>query len=161
LRRVCEQTGQAGVFSLNERYDRPQVWRELKTLATEAHRDGVPLRPVVAPRPIAMLLGLTASQHPFSGTPSYKKIAALPLAHHGGRVRIWSGPEFLPQPLSEDPIAGPTSPLIRRLTYPHMFRFGNPPNYTPRREDAITEIAKRESRKPAEVAYDIMIEDGG
>jgi N-acyl-D-aspartate/D-glutamate deacylase len=42
-----------------------------------------------------------------------------------------------------------------------MFRFGNPPNYTPRREDAITEIAKREGREPAEVVYDVMIEDGG
>jgi N-acyl-D-aspartate/D-glutamate deacylase len=158
LRRVCERTGQAGVFSLNERYDRPQVWRELQALATEAHRDGVPLRPVVAPRPIAMLLGLTASQHPFSGTPSYKRIAALPLAE---RVRIMSDPEFRRQLLSEDPIVGSTFPLIRRLTYSHMFRFGNPPNYTPRREDAITEIAKRQGRKPAEVAYDIMIEDGG
>jgi hypothetical protein len=62
---------------------------------------------VVTPRPIAMLLDLTASQHPFSGIRSNKKIAALLLAE---RVRIMSDPEFRRMLLSEDPIAGSTFP---------------------------------------------------
>ena len=42
-----------------------------------------------------------------------------------------------------------------------MFRFGNPPNYEPKREDSIAAIAAREGRAPQEVAYDILIEDDG
>ena len=63
--------------------------------------------------------------------------------------------------LSEDPIAGATWPLIRRLQYTHMYRFGNPPNYLPKKEDSIEEMAKRRGVTPPELAYHILIEDGG
>jgi N-acyl-D-aspartate/D-glutamate deacylase len=42
-----------------------------------------------------------------------------------------------------------------------MFRFGNPPNYLPRREDSLAAIAAREGRRPEEVAYDALLEDEG
>ena len=45
--------------------------------------------------------------------------------------------------LSEYPVAGSTFPLIHRIGYAHMFRFGNPPFYEPKREDSIVAIAER------------------
>src|SRR3546814_14457272 len=42
-----------------------------------------------------------------------------------------------------------------------MFRFGNPPCYAPKREGSIAAIAAREGRTAPEIAYDILIEDGG
>ena len=42
-----------------------------------------------------------------------------------------------------------------------MFRFGNPPNYQPQREDSLAAIAAREGRTPQEVAYDVLLEDDG
>src|SRR3546814_7330884 len=42
-----------------------------------------------------------------------------------------------------------------------MFRFGNPPGYAPKREGSIAAIAAREGRTAPEIAYDILIEDGG
>ena len=42
-----------------------------------------------------------------------------------------------------------------------MFRFTDPLNYTPAREDSIAAIAAREGRTPQEVAYDMLIEDDG
>ena len=42
-----------------------------------------------------------------------------------------------------------------------MFRFTDPLNYTPAREDSVAAIAAREGRTPQEVAYDILIEDEG
>ena len=158
LRRVIEKSGRTAVFSLTQRHDRTEFWKELLQLSGEAARDGLSIRPVVAPRPIGILLGLEGSQNPFSGTPSYKRIAGRPLAE---RVKIMQDPEFRRQLLSEDPVAGSTFPLIHRIGYAHMFRFGNPPSYSPRREDSIAAIAEREGRTAPEVAYDILLEDGG
>ena len=158
LRRIVARSGRNGVFTLTRRHDRTTHWKILLVLAGGAIRDGVSLCPVVAPRPIGILLGLEGSQNPFSGTPSYKRIAKLPLDE---RVRVMSDPEFRRQLLSEDPIEGSTFPLIRRLMYAHMYRFGNPPCYEPKREDSVQAMADREGRSAPEVAYDILIEDGG
>ncbi len=158
LRRVVEASGRTAVFSLTQRHDRTEVWKELLALADGAIRDGVSIRPVVAPRPIGILLGLEGSQNPFSGTPSYKSIAHHPLAE---RVRILNDPEFRRRLLSEDPVAGSTFPLIQRIGYARMFRFGNPPCYEPKRDDSIAAIAEREGRTAPEVAYDMLLEDEG
>jgi N-acyl-D-aspartate/D-glutamate deacylase len=160
LRRLVERSGRPAVFSLTQRHeeDRSNVWKELMVLADEAIKAGHSVRPVAPPRPIGLLLGLEGSQNPFSGTPAYKSIAAKPLAE---RVRIMQDGEFRRRVLSEDPIAGSTFPLIRRLMYTQMFRFGNPPNYMPKADDSIACLAQRQGRSAAEVAYDILLEDGG
>jgi N-acyl-D-aspartate/D-glutamate deacylase len=134
------------------------VWRDLLKHADDAARDGVPIRPVVAPRAIGVLLGLTGSQNPFSGTPTYKSIAHLPLAE---RVRRMHDPAVRAAILSDDPKQGSTFPLFHRLEFSQMFRFGNPPNYQPRREDSLAAVAAREGRTPQDVAYDALLEEDG
>ncbi len=158
LRRVVEASARPAVFSLSQRHERPDDWRIMMREADRAIGDGHTIRAVCPPRAIGLLLGLEGSQNPFSGTPSYKKIAHLPLAE---RVRIMRDPEFRRQLLSEDPVKESTFPLIERLAYKHMFRFGNPPNYTPKEEHSITAIAAREGRTAPEVAYDVLLEDEG
>jgi N-acyl-D-aspartate/D-glutamate deacylase len=158
IRRVVEKCGRSCVFTLTQRHARPTVWRDLLGYADEANAAGLSIRPVVAPRAIGVLLGLEGSQNPFSGTPSYKSIAHLPLAE---RVRRMSDPEFRRQMLSEDPKKGSTFPLFHRLAFTQMFRFGNPPNYQPQRADSLAAIAEREGRTPQEVAYDVLLEDDG
>ena len=160
LRRVVEKSGRTAVFSLTQRHEKERmgVWKELMSYADDAVKAGHSIRPVFPPRAIGILLGLDGSQNPFSGTPTYKFIAHLPRAE---RVKAMQDPEVRRKILSEDPIAGSTFPLIKRLSYDQMFRFGNPPNYLPKGEDAISAMAKREGRTAPEVAYDILIEDGG
>jgi N-acyl-D-aspartate/D-glutamate deacylase len=158
LRRVVERCGRPCVFTLTQRHARPTVWRDLLSYADAAIADGVPMRPVVAPRAIGILMGLEGSQNPFSGTPSYRSIAHLPLAE---RVRRMRDPDFRRQLLAEDPKKESTFVLINRVSYAQMFHFGNPPNYRPRREDSFTAIAEREGRSPEEVAYDALLEDDG
>ena len=158
LRRIIERSGRTAVFSLTQRHDRTTFWQDLLRLAKEAVDDGLSIRPVVAPRPIGILLGLQGSQNPFSGTPTYKKIAGLAVAERAAAMR---DPEVRRQILSEDPIAGSTFPLINRISYDQMYRFGTPPCYEPAAEDSITAMAAREGRSAAEVAYDIVIEDEG
>ncbi|MCB1744308.1 MAG: amidohydrolase family protein, partial [Gammaproteobacteria bacterium] len=159
LRRVVEKSGRPAVFTLNQRHEeaRSTVWSELMGYADDAVRDGHSIRPVTAPRAIGLLMGLEGSQNPFSGTPTYKSIADLPLAE---RVSAMRDPEIRAKILSEDRFKGSTFPLINRLMWHQMFRFGNT-NYLPQREDSVAAIAEREGRSPEEVAYDLLLEEEG
>ena len=159
LRRVVEISGRPAVFTLNQRHEaaRSEVWRELLGYANEAIADGHSIRPVTAPRAIGLLLGLEGSQNPFSGTPTYKSIADLPLAE---RVVAMRDPETRQKILSEDRFTGSTFPLINRMMWTQMFRFGDT-NYLPQREDSVAAIAEQEGRTAEEVAYDILLEDDG
>ena len=160
LRRVVEKAGRPALFSLSQRHEkeRSNVWKELLGHAGDAIKDGHSIRPVFPPRAIGILLGLEGSQNPFSGTPTYKSIASKPLPE---RVKAMQDPAVRAKILSEDPLVGSTFPLIRRLSYTRMFRFGNPPNYLPKEADSIAAVAAREGRTAPEVAYDVLIEDGG
>lgn len=163
LRRLVEKSGRSCVFSLNQRHgDRSEMWRELLTLSDQAAADGLRMRPVTAPRPIGSLFGLTGTQNPFAGTPTYRSIANLPLDERVARMR---DPEIRRRILSEDPYKESTFPLFERMgfekMYEHMFLLGNPPNYEPPRESSIASIATREGRTGAEVAYDMLLDDGG
>ena len=158
LRRAVAASGHPCVFSLAQRNNGPEIWKDLLRFSADAVKDGVNIRPVVPPRAIGLLLGLEGSQNPFSGCASYRKIAHLPVAE---RVKIMRDPSFRGQLLSEDPKEFSTFPLFHRMSYSQMYRFGNPPNYEPKREDSIESIAAREGRTPEEVAYDVMLEDDG
>jgi len=158
LRRIIENSGRTAVFTLNQRHDRPHFWRDLLRLAGEAANDGLSIRPVVAPRPIGILLGLEGSQNPFSGTATYRSIGDLPLDQ---RVAAMRDPEVRRKILAEDPVKNSTFPLIHRISFSKMFRLGSPANYEPAKSDSIEAIAEREGRTAPEVAYDILLEREG
>ena len=79
LKRIVKKSGRPVVFSCTQRHDRPDFWKDLMEMAREAQKEGLPIRPVVTPRPIGLLLGLNGSQNPFSGTDTYKSLSDLPL----------------------------------------------------------------------------------
>ncbi len=163
LRRLVEQSGRSCVFSLNQRHgESSRVWHELLLLADQAAADGLAIRPVTAPRPIGSLFGLTGTQNPFAGTPTYLSIAHLPLAE---RVAAMRTPAVRQRILTEDPFKLSTFPLFERMgfekMYEHMFLLGDPPDYEPPREASIAAIARRTGRAAAEVAYDMLLEDNG
>jgi N-acyl-D-aspartate/D-glutamate deacylase len=158
LRRVVEASGRPAVFTLTQRHSRPEVWRDLLAHADRAAADGLPIRPVVAPRAIGVLLGLSGSQNPFSGCRSYAEIAHLPLEE---RVRRMRDPALRARITTEDPREKNTFPLFHRLSFDYMFRFGNPGNYLPNKDDSVAAMAGRQGATPQEVAYDLMLEDEG
>jgi len=158
LKRIVKKSGRPVVFSCTQRHDRPDFWKDLMEMARQAQKEGLPIRPVVTPRPIGLLLGLNGSQNPFSGTDTYKALAELPLKK---RIVEMRKKEIKKQILSEDPIAGSTFPLINRIGYSQMYRFGSPPNYNPRQEDSIENLARINGISAAEMAYDILLENDG
>lgn len=158
LRRVLRASGRPLLFSMAERHDRPQLWRELLALTRDAVGQGLSIRPVIPPRPIGILFGLQGTQNPFSATPSYRMIADRPVPE---RVAIMRDREIRRRILSEDPVTGSTFPLLARLGPERMFPFSDPPNYTPDRENSLAAIAAREGRSAPEVAYDHLLSNEG
>ena len=158
LKRIVKISGRPVVFSCTQRHDRPHFWEDLMAMARQAQKEGLPIRPVVTPRPIGLLLGLNGSQNPFSGTDTYKSISDLPLDR---RVIEMRKDEIKNKILSEDPIKGSTFPLINRIGYTQMYRFGSPPNYNPKPQESIEAMAKEKGVTAAELAYEILIENDG
>jgi N-acyl-D-aspartate/D-glutamate deacylase len=151
-------TGQRAVFTLSQTDSNAELWREILDFADETIAAGVSMRPVVAPRPIGLLLGLESNLNPFSGTRTYRSIADLPLAE---RVAAMRNPDVRAAMLADDPTEFSTFSLLERTSRSHMFRLGNPPVYAPNPHDSLAAIAQREGRTPAEVAYDVLLEDDG
>jgi N-acyl-D-aspartate/D-glutamate deacylase len=158
MRRVMEACGRPWVFSLTQRHDGTTAWKDLLELSTQAASEGLPVRCVAPPRPIGALLGLSGSQNPFAGTRTYRSIAHLPVEQ---RVAAMRDPEVRAKITTEDPNEFNTWSLLGRTGFERMFRFTDPLNYTPAREDSIEAIGAREGRTPQDVAYDMLIEDEG
>ncbi len=158
LKRISKKSGRPIVFSLTQRHDRPDFWKDLMKMSIEAKEEGLSIRPVVAPRPIGLLFGLKGSQNPFSGTDTFKKLKNL---SHDERVLELSKDHIKKQILSEDRLKNSTFPLIHRISFKHMYRFGSPPNYDPNIEDSIEFMAKKNKISPEELAYEIMLENNG
>ncbi len=158
VRRIVEASGRPLVFSLGQRHDRPEAYKKLLAFSDQAAADGHAIRPVFPPRPIGILFGLLGSQNPFAGTPTYKTIAHLPATE---RAAAMARPEIRAGILGEDPYEGSNFPLLRRLGYERMFAFGEPLDYEPPADSAITAIAARQGRTAAEVAYDMLTADEG
>src|SRR3546814_17189800 len=109
LRRVVEASGRPALISVTQRYHQPAVWGRVMELARDAAADGLPMRTVVAPRPIGILFGLEGPQNPFSGTPTYRELAHLPLEKRVAKMRA---PDSRRRLLSKDPLAH--SPFANR-----------------------------------------------
>lgn len=158
LRRVVEASGRPALVSVTQRYHQPDVWRRVMELARQASAEGVPMRTVVAPRPIGILLGLEGTQNPFSGTRTYREIAHLPLEERVARMR---DPALRARMLADDPLELNTFALLPRLSNERVFPLGAPIDYAPPRERSLAAIAAREGRSAPEVAYDLLLEEEG
>ncbi len=134
-------------------------WREMLSLL-EASNDkpGVNIKAQLLPRPVGMMLGLTASAHPMCMTPTYLAMKDLPLEERLAEMRK---PEVRAAMTTEEPL-NPTNPLdgfTRR--YDKVFLAGNRINYEPPASRSIAEIAKAEGRSPEDVVYDELLKEDG
>jgi N-acyl-D-aspartate/D-glutamate deacylase len=153
IRTLVALTGRPLSVSLAQSHQRPEGWRSLLASIEAAAAGGLPMRGQVAPRPIGLLLGLQSSFHPFTGTPSYTKIAGHPLAE---QVRAMRDPTFRARLLEE------SSPLGRRLIdYDRMYALGDQPDYEPPPERSIARMAAAQGVEPTELALNLLLDDEG
>jgi N-acyl-D-aspartate/D-glutamate deacylase len=159
IREMARQSGRPISFTLLQHDFLPQRWREVLRRTSQARDDGMAVRAQVACRPVGMVHGLECSMHPFFLAPSYLAIADLPLDE---RVRRMRDPALRSRILTEAAQA-PDNRRLNTITqhFHKLFPIGERSDYEPRAEDSVAAIAARQGRPAPEVAYDMLLEDGG
>lgn len=157
LLRVGTDTGTPINFTVTQNDKAPERWRQTMAEIARASGQGLTIHAQVAARPIGLLLGLELSRSPFLGHPSYREIMHLPLADRVARMKE---PDVRKRILAETPIRS-DDPFIRKPNYDKVYRLGDPPDYEQSRDNALGPLARRQGRDPADMAYDVLLEDGG
>jgi N-acyl-D-aspartate/D-glutamate deacylase len=156
LRRLVEQSGRPMAITILQRDAVPEEWRRITGWIADAHRSGLPMLGQVLTRPTGIILGFEISQNPFLGRPSYDAIADLPFADKIAELRRSERRAAI---LAEDTEDYGLRRRVRR--WDRMFPMSDPPNYEPQPEDSIAALAAQMGRDPAELAYDMLLENNG
>jgi len=158
IRSLVEASGRPLSVSLAQTARSADSWRGLLALIERAAREGLPMRAQVAPRPIGLLLGLQGTLNPFVAHEAFAAIKDKPLKE---KVAAMRDPAFRARIMAEND-ARQSHPLARRvMMFEQIYPLGDPPDYEPPRESAIAAQAKRLGTDPAELAYDMLLEDEG
>jgi N-acyl-D-amino-acid deacylase len=158
LRRIAQRSGRQVSFSFTQAPNQPGGWRTVLAGIEAAKEEGLAIRGQVLPRPVAGLLGLDLSLHPFSLNPSYRAIAGLPLAE---KVAAMRDPGLRRRLLAESPVD--PHPFFTYVVSEHerLFVLGDPPNYHPAPADSIAARARAAGIEPLELIYDTLLERDG
>jgi len=170
LERMVEASGgHRFSLSLIQRIQDSEQWRRIVARSEAANTRGLTMRLQVGARGIGVLLGLTATFHPFMGFPSYKAIVHLPLPE---RVRRMRDPEFKARMLAEtsEKVSGDGSAippladeLLSNLDFVAMrlWRFSEGFSYEPGLQDSVLAAAYANGQTTLSRLYDELLEDDG
>ncbi len=129
--------------------------------STQANADGVPMTAQVAPRAVGLLLGLQCTLHPFLTNPVYREIAE-PAARRAGGDAVATRRSGSGCCAAADGRADRARCGGRLLDgFDRMYELGDPPDYEPDPATSIARRAEREGRDPLDLAYDLLLADGG
>mgnify|MGYP003113034808 CR=1 FL=1 len=159
IRKIAETARRPVSFTNNQDHNAPDRWRVMLSAIEDAQAAGLNVRGQVFCRAISVLEGLELSLNPIVTRPGYREIAHLPLEE---RVAILRQPYFKARILAESPVPDP-HPVINQLVdaVENMVALGDPPNYTPTRDDRIGVRAAATGTTALSLAYDLMLEQDG
>ena len=159
LRRLASECGRPLSVTLIQANQAPQKWRTILTLVEQAAAEGVDMKAQICARPVGILLGLQATLNPFMRAPTYRSLAALPLAERVARLRDAAVRErIVAEYEAEDPV---WQGGLRHVDLNQLFALGDPPEYEPEPANSVAARAARLGMAPAALAYDLLLEQDG
>jgi N-acyl-D-aspartate/D-glutamate deacylase len=162
FRTMAARSGRPISISVAQSPVKPDQWRVILDLMTEANKEGVTMRGQCAARAVGLLLGFEATLNPFMLSPLWKQdLRDVSMAERFARLRRDDVRRTLLEQTQGDARAKDVvgGRLISRFDM--MFPLGDPPVYEPDPGSSIAAMAEREGRSPAEVAYDVMLANEG
>ena len=147
------------VSLLQTHYD-PTGYRTVLKRIAEANAAGLPIRAQVAARAVGLVMGLELTLHPFMTNPIWQQLAHLPLAEQAVTL---SQPEVKAAVLAAQTTDKRTALIGGRLInkFQLMYELTDPPQYEPDPRDSVAACAERDGRDAADLAYDLLLADGG
>jgi N-acyl-D-aspartate/D-glutamate deacylase len=143
-------------MTLLQKESRPDEWRDLLGRITQANADGLKITAQIRGRPTSVLLGFELSLNPFSACPSWREVQNLDFDTRMAKLR---DPALRARLVSEP--CGDSQQQRRFQQWDRIFPFGDPPQYEPDPETSLAAQSSRLGLAPAELAYDLMLEDSG
>lgn len=154
--RLAERSERPVTFTIGTANNGPQAWPRLIAELEAANDAGLTVKGQVLPRGIGMMLGHHLTLNPFYSTPSYERIAGVPLAE---RLEMLRRPDMKAAILSESLDADAPSMLGRMVRqFDAMFELGHVPDYEQPPENSIAARAARAGLSPEDLAYDLLLE---
>ncbi len=157
---MVRASGRPLSVSLLQTHFDPAGYRTVLKRIAAANAAGLPIRAQVAARGVGLVMGLELTLHPFMTNPVWREVAHLPLAEQAARL---SRPEVKAAVLAAQTREKRTALIGGRLIdkYQLMYELTDPPQYEPDPRDSVAARAGRDSRDPADLAYDLLLADGG
>jgi N-acyl-D-aspartate/D-glutamate deacylase len=158
MERLSARSGRPLTFTLFQNDQAPNEWRDVLAWCDDAWlRGSAKLHPQVAGRPFGMLVGLQTT-NPFRRRPSYAALADLPLPELARRL---AEPGVKARILAEEPATANPRAALFPWDYEIISPLGDPPSYEFSRDDSVAAMAARAGRRPDELLYDLLLEEGG
>ena len=169
---MSQKTGLPVTYALLQNPMDKDSWRTLLQMTEDAVADGANIKAQMRCAP-GLILGWESTVHPFSLHPEYQPYAEMEprarlaeLKKPEVREAIINGAPYFMETADHDGDGLPSGQGIGALItlgFNNMFRLiqNGVPNYEPRSEDSIAEIAKAEGKASAEVVYDMLMENDG
>ncbi len=159
MREVAAITGQPVSFNLNQPDTDPDYWKTSLRLLDQAAADGLPVFCQVAGRAIGILFAFDLTLHPFLFKPAWGDLAMLPPDERRAKALT---AEYRRRFIDEEPIdLGGDFARFVSTTWSRMFPFRGDASYEPSHAESVAGIAEATGRRPEDVAYDVLAEDGG
>jgi N-acyl-D-aspartate/D-glutamate deacylase len=159
MERLASQSGRPMTFTLTQQHLNPKICQPLLDKTLEAKARGLQILAQFYPRPVGIILGHELSMNPFYSTPTYLSLSGLPFEDFIARLR---DSEIRRRILSEKLDPHPAMLIgLRVANFDEIYLLGDPPDYEPAPESSIARLAASRGIGPAELAYDLMLENGG
>ena len=157
---MVRASGRPLSVSLLQAHFDPAGYRTVLKRIAEANAAGLPIRAQVAARGVGLVMGLELTLHPFMTNPVWREMAHLPLAEQVARL---SRPEAKAAVLAAQTKEKRTALIGGRLIdkFHLMYELTDPPQYEPDPRDSVAARAARDGRDAADLAYDLLLADGG
>jgi N-acyl-D-amino-acid deacylase len=159
MARMADISGGPVTYTLTQTPKAPDQWREVLDRMGELNVDGRVIKAQLFPRPIGLIIGLTASVNPFCMAPSWAEIADLPLADKVARMRE---PGLRRRLIDETP-ENPNNPLfLLSRNFGQVYQIDpDRPDYEPRSDESIASRAAAAGIGAADYVYDLLLGDEG
>jgi N-acyl-D-aspartate/D-glutamate deacylase len=161
MRQIVEHSKRPLSMTTQQVVQVPDRWREMLAWVAQGVGDGLPMSNQVAPRPVGVLQGLTASVNPIAICPSYREIAARPLAE---RVAALRDPERKARIVGEHAAAtGGLEGLGNTIFtgFDKLFPMTDPVDYEPSASSSVAARAAARGVSPIEETIDLLLEGDG